>query len=480
MPGARERTSTSRWRPALARGSSRAFALCLGLALLLHAPFIPNNLLAWVGLLDTRVEFGDLDGEAVIPIDLELELGESAPAPVTEPAPPEPTGAAAPLAVPEPPPPKPKPKPKPEVGDAGIEAGADAGVEAGVDAGVDADDDPYADDVPDAGLVADASAVAHAAEDGGVEAGLDADAGSDAGAARSTGGIAELKDPASAAGDASKVAGKNPNVQVLIASERLRKHDLGSTFGKLLTSLPEWATFFDGTGIDPVRDLDHVLLTGPQFRDFRKVVAVMDYNVSSKKIRDAMSVVVERSAGSWVEPSPFPAAKITPAFDRGERILAHVPERRLLVLLPDDAKDQLSKLKSMKGFAKSPVGILVSLVTPARAFRGLPFTLPQSLKVLRLSVTPKPEGAAELTLELLDGSPEEAREHAPELTRAIDSIRVLDLGLFKKTFIDHVELVADGAMIRGTLMITPRQLRFLLDEVEHLVTTRAQRRAPAP
>jgi hypothetical protein len=456
----------------------RAFAVCVGVALLLHAPFIPNNLFVWLGMLDSQVGLGDLEGEAIIPIDLEFDLSEGAAAPAAVAAP-EPTGVAVePLA--ELPKPKPKPKPKPpEVGDAGVEAGVDAAVEAGADAGteLDAGEDPYADDKPDAGAVAQVArdADVDAAEAVGVAPDAGPDETSDAGVLRPVEGVAQLRDPASAAGDASKIAGKNPNVQVLIASDRLREHDLGATFGKLLTSLPEWAAFFDGTGIDPVRDLDHVLLAGPQFRNFRKVVAVMDYNVSSKRVREAMAVVVQRSAGTWVEPSPFPAARITPAFDHGARILAHVPQRRLLVLLPEDAEDQLSKLKSMKGFAKSPVGILVSIVTPARAFRGLPFTLPSSLKVLRLSVTPKPEGAAEVSLELLDGSPEEARVHAPELTRAVDAIRVLDLGLFKKTFIDHLELVADGAMIRGTLTITPRQLRFMLDELEQLVAMHARR-----
>ena len=64
---------------------------------------------------------------------------------------------------------------------------------------------------------------------------------------------------------------------------------------------------------------------------------------------------------------------------------------RLLVLLPKDAADQLSKLKAMKPFAKSSVGILFSMVTPSRAFRGLPVTVPDSLKWLRVSVTPKPK-----------------------------------------------------------------------------------------
>jgi hypothetical protein len=263
-------------------------------------------------------------------------------------------------------------------------------------------------------------------------------------------------------------------VQVLIAGDRLRKHELGAWFGRLLTIIPQWQSFFEDTAVDPIRDIDHLLIAGPQFRDSSKVVAVMDYRAPEEAMRAAVDVVVRRSGGSWIEDAPVPAARATA--DRSQRIFALVPEKRLLVVLPADQEDQLAKLKGMKSFNRSStVGVVLSMVTPANAFRGV-LALPPTLAWLKLALTPTKDGGADLALTLGDDSPENAVTHAQELTRKVNAIRTLDLGITKIEVIDEVTFSAEGKVIWSRLHVTNKQLKLIMGYIEQLARDQAEAR----
>lgn len=438
----------------------RAFRVCVGIAIVAHLPFLPLNLGGWMGLLSSRVEVTDLHGETIIPIDLSMELpsdpggatdgggdgskpgeGDVVVVPVAS-APPPPSASAPPPVMSASAPPVASADTPPPI------ASASAAPTASVDP-----DDPeriYDDDPPAASSaepIASAPVKPEAPKAG-------------------------VGDPMKAAGGASKVAGDSPNVQVYLASDRLRTHRFGADFGRLLTALPQWASFFQGTGIDPIHDLDHVLIAGPQFRDFRQVVAVMDYNVSSAKIKKAIDQLVVNNHGEHLENTPVPAATLIPSFDRSPRILAHVQSKHLLVLLPADAKGKLSELKSMSSFPKSQVGILISMVTPGRAFRGGMVNIPESIKSGRLSVTPNADGSALVQLELLDASAEQAAAHAEGLTSDMDQVRGLPLA---SKFIDRVEFTASGPKISGVVTVSRQQLAMILALVPGMLGLNVQR-----
>ncbi|KYG04467.1 hypothetical protein BE21_46635, partial [Sorangium cellulosum] len=303
------------------------------------------------------------------------------------------------------------------------------------------------------------------------------DAGPDAAGDGGTGDDSDhpnLRTPLSVAGAPGKLASKDPNVQVLIAGDRLRSHELGEWFGRILTTIPQWQSFFQDTAVDPIRDIDHLLIAGPQLRDSSKVVAVMDYRAPEEAMRAAVDVVVRRSNGSWIEDAPVPAARATA--DRSERIFALVPDRRLLVVLPAEEEAQLSKLKSMKGFNKSSTaGIVVSLLTPANAFRGVQ-ALPKSIAWMRLTVTPTKDGGADLTLTAGDESAEDALAHAQELTRTLNAIRTINLGITRIDVVDEVTFNTDGKVIWSKLHVTNRQLKLIMGFVEQALREQAAAR----
>jgi hypothetical protein len=328
----------------------------------------------------------------------------------------------------------------------------------------------------DAGTKPPEDAGADAAEDAGVDAGLVV-ASADAGAPK-------VREPLSQAGGPSQIAGKDPNVQILLAGDKLRSHPLGEGFGAILRSIPEWKGFFQDTSIDPIKDMDHMLLAGPRFRgDSSNVVAVMDYNRSDADMRTAVEGIVTRAKGEWLKDTPVPAARAKA--DRAERIFALIPEKNLLVILPAKEKDQLQKLKGLKAFNKSsPVAIVISMVTPSRPFKGV-FKLPESLKWLRIGVTPTSDGGADLSIEAADASPEEAVKHAEELTTALELVRAtyrfenpLPFGPKTIDVIDKTVFTADGALIRAGVHMSMRQLKGIMVFVQKSFEERQKAAAP--
>jgi hypothetical protein len=369
----------------------------------------------------------------------------------------------------------------PEAGLAGDAGTDDAGDDdAGPsDAGVDSSsNDPDASDL-DAGVP-----VAQIGTDGGsggiLQASADAglpiekatnlpDAGiEDAGGASDAGPSDAgpvTRDPTAIAGGAGKALGnKRNNVEILIAGDRLRKYELGGMFGDVLASIPQWQQFIGTSGIDPVKDINHMLIGGPQLRESQKVVVVLDMNVTDQKARQTIDGIIKRSKppGKWVGETPVPHA-IAQA-DRGERIFALVPGKHMVVVMPAADKEQLKDVKKIEPFNKSSkIGISIYMVTPARAFRGLPFQIPDTLKWMQVNVIPTDDNGVDVVLEAEDKDESLAREHAVKLEDIIESVRKVELPLIGTyEVLGKTKFVTDGKLIRGETHVSRKQLVLIM------------------
>ncbi len=155
-----------------------------------------------------------------------------------------------------------------------------------------------------------------------------------------------------------------------------------------------------------------------------------------------------------------------------------MPGKKLLVVLPYEAKDQLEGLKKSKGFPNSKVGIVISMVTPSRPFRNI-FALPDTLKWMRVAVTPTADGGADVAIEGGDASEKDAQKHAPEITKAFDSVRTVNLVVTTLDVIDHAEFVADGATIKTQVHVSEAQLKRIVGMAEMQLAALSRDRAAA-
>ncbi len=265
----------------------------------------------------------------------------------------------------------------------------------------------------------------------------------------------------SAAGGVGKISAKDPNVQVLVSGAVLRKYEVGAWAAGLLVRIPEWRAFFEGSPVDPIRDFNHLLITAPYFRkDTGKVVAVMEYNLSPTLVRDAVDHVLQRTNGVWLEDAPVTAAQAK--VGGVSRLFALLPERKLLVVLPADAKDQLAGLKKAKPFRSGAEGVVVSMLTPAGPFKDF-FPFPETLKWLRVAVTPTADGGADLALDAGDRSADDAKDHALVMSGEVEARRKISvLGLTSVEIIDPVTFTAVGDVIRARSHLQPQKMRLIM------------------
>jgi hypothetical protein len=297
------------------------------------------------------------------------------------------------------------------------------------------------------------------------------DAGADSGA---------IGDPVAMAGSAGKVVDANANVRLLIFADRIRNHQLGQRIGALLGAAQQWRDFFGPTGLDPIQDVDRILIAGPQLRDSSEVVAVLRVNVSDDRLKQAVSALVRRSdGGEWLD-GGVPVAKAKA--DRAERVFV-LPAPHILVVAPPSAQAHALSLGPGLKFP-SPQGseaLTTYVVSPWRAFTGIPFQVPKSIQWVRMKIVPSSDGGATAELVAEDESAESAKKDAEALDLALKTVTQHDLGdkgvlgklaswaigSNKIKLVESVSFTASGKEIHGTVVATNGQLGALLEAISN-------------
>jgi len=126
----------------------------------------------------------------------------------------------------------------------------------------------------DAGRVPDAS---HRRDTGaGDAAPRDAGAGptaTDAAADAGTGDAGSTDGADGGEGDASTRIPPGAQLAIRLQMERIRHSPLAPEVRRLLTAIPDWHALLDGSGLDPLEDLDRLLLASPNLQRERMVLA---------------------------------------------------------------------------------------------------------------------------------------------------------------------------------------------------------------
>ena len=435
--------------------------LWLVLSLFLHVVVLPAHLLQGIiGRLLHGSDTGSVeDHGTIIPIELEeIEKPSAGLPPEDEFV--EPTKIEKPRGVP----------------DAGPDA-PDAGTLADKDGATDAADaaDARPDDAGDGAI--DDAAMARAQGDGAAggvallkpdaaDAAL-ADAADAADAPVDARPFSPIADPVALAGQAGKIAG-TPNVSAFIYSERIRRHSLAAHFTPTLTRHPQWNSFFAGTGLDPVQDLDRIWLAGPQFRETSKVVAVLRYRVPEAKVRAAMGAVVQRSGanGGWLD-AGVPAAK--GMADRASRIFV-MPAPNMLVVVPPDGLEQALRVRSIPGGGRNELFVLY-LRSARNGLAGMPITVPETLDNLRFSIESASDGGVNLRIDVHDRDSGAVAEHARKITEDIEKLAFISVAFTQFRLFDPVTFYADGDHIRAETHMNERQLRTALSAIAAWIET---------
>lgn len=286
----------------------------------------------------------------------------------------------------------------------------------------------------------------------------------------------KIGDPVALSGAAGKIAKSGAKIRIKIDTDKVRQHKLGPRIGDVLGRVPQWYDFLGPAKLDPIRDIDRLLIAGPELRDSSGVVAVLRYNVPEPVMEAAIDSLVQRSSGEWLTGATRAASARA---DRAERIFAFFAPQLLAIVPPSAKRDAVKRWPKNTRLDAIPgdVVLVATVDTPHLVHTGLPFRFPETLEWIRASVTPTVDGGAVVVIEAQDASDEQAREHAAWLERrvlAAAKLQGFQAAAAKfiygtESFVDKVSFRAEGARIEGSLSITAQQLDSLLKLVEGII-----------
>lgn len=275
-------------------------------------------------------------------------------------------------------------------------------------------------------------------------------------------------DPVALAGSAGSIADSNANVKMFLFTEVVREHPLGVKIGELLRRTPQWRDFFGPSNIDPVQDIDRVLIAGPQLRNSSQVVAVVQHNMGRERIEVAFNGLVARQ-GKWIDREGLVAKARA---DGADRVFA-APNDKVVLVAPLTLEKQVRAMGGENTFPPSAkdVALTAYIITPANVAKGTGIQLPKSLKWARLDLRPLSNGGAVLKILALDESEEMAEQNAlffENLIRTVTTVDPKSFGLFgaglsklgvkKKEYIKSVEFTHEGERIHGVIEVTENQM----------------------
>ncbi len=414
----------SRWPDRVAFG---AFILVSGVA---HFAVVPFE---W----PHAFQVNDAEGEAAIPVDL-LAPDEAPPAPPPSLGPIEPESAQS----------------RRDMPGAGPTARADAGAprDGGVDAGAEVSRTGRDAGPPDAS--ADGSTNVDAYDGGASDAAVAmlADSGPGSGP----------RDPQAIIGAAGAVQADVVLVMLVVNAEVIRTNRVGARMGYLLRGIPQWDEFMSGTDIDPVRDTDWVIISGPSLINTARDVVLIHYAASDAAVDRAISVVTRKYEHGGPYDTGVAGVKASLAHaDRAERVLLRPQPHVLAVVPPSVAGKVARQLVSARTPAHVRPGeaLYLRLVNPHHPMPEVP----ESITEMRLRVVPRADGGADV---FIDGDTKDADAAA----RAAQDMRALVrrhndtlTSLITHGLFDHVEVKSEGPEVMLHLVVT-------LDQIETLAT----------
>lgn len=381
-------------RPSVAGDTSqRRLILAFIIALLIHLPFTPLPFI--IRLLANAfhpAERWDYQDDSVI-IPITLFDDQSAQAPSSAPSDPANSGAGN--------------------GSRAREVAEDAGV---IDAAPLTDAHDEAGDAAlraagDSGAALDRDAAPRRHRDAGsaeplaVRGGDGVDGGDSAG---------RVKDTMALVGGLSKLVSGKANVSLVLWFAPMREHRLGPLVSGMLACNPQWKDFL-GDRVDPLRDLDGLMMFGPRMADSSKVTVLAQSRMTDAKVKEIMSFLAARSQGGFLDSGPGMTAVRFEA-DRAPRV-AFTHPRNMIIITPPEGFEQLRRHREPLSLPKGGGQALsLTMVTPARPLRALRVQLPESLTELRLSLFASADGGIDVHVEFDDADADAAAAHARQIT----------------------------------------------------------------
>jgi len=301
---------------------------------------------------------------------------------------------------------------------------------------------------------------------------------------------AEPEEPESAAegeGDAPAALPAGAQIAIRIDMERVRTSALNREVRELMAAIPDWQMLLEGSGLDPLDDLDRLLITSPNLQRSRMILAGRHSHPDEGT--EFIRAVVARFAAergveaAWSEQEGVPVAP-WPNQDATERVIAIVGPRHFVIARPADLSTVLAIAVTRETDdeaveAASGADALLSMgdaeafsveVEGARNFvRGRAEHVPERIRLAIREVDDTAQVRGRARYEDEEAATEAATFWSAERDRFARN-------LFVGGFVRGLTLEGDGRNVVIEHQLSLGQMRLVMGYMQGLMT----RRRPAP
>lgn len=313
----------------------------------------------------------------------------------------------------------------------------------------------------DAGPRVDASAGDARPDDASSDAASDGEGQGGAVALTDGGPGSGPRDPEAIVGAAGSVQADVVLVMLVVNAEVIRQNPVGARMGYLLRGIPQWEEFMSGTDIDPVRDTDWVLISGPSLINTARDVVLIHYSAPDAVVDRAVAVVTRK----YDKGGPFDAGvrgvRASRAHaDRAERILLRGQPHVLAVVPPTVAEKVARQLVQSRVPAHVRPGeaLYLRLANPHHPMPEIPETISE----LRLRVVPRADDGADVFIEGDAKDPEAASDAASVVRQIFRRHNDPFTSLLTHGVLDHVDVSAEGTLVKAHVLATRDHIETLV------------------
>lgn len=268
-------------------------------------------------------------------------------------------------------------------------------------------------------------------------------------------GTPRVKDPNALAGglDSIKPPNKEVHVSVLVRMDHLRTHPIGKQLGTRLVNIPQWKPFFDGTGLDPVKDFDAFFAFGPRFYETSRVSVIVAHNKPDEAMALVLNVLSKRFKGAeWIGDEEVPAfrAKI----DGADRAVVGLPGG--LIITPLDGEKQSMELAHQLVKKKRKVGdtlpkgdadLIVSafLAKPSNVLTAIP----EDLHDVHVTIRTRKDLGGVLDMDAKAKDATTATADVVTIKKLIEGyVPKGFIGMIARKYVDGYSVTAEGDVVR--------------------------------
>jgi hypothetical protein len=256
-------------------------------------------------------------------------------------------------------------------------------------------------------------------------------------------------------------------VVLILNGDVVRAHPLAARLGALLRRLPGWDDVLRGSQLDPLRDTDWVMLSGPSLVNSARDVLLLHYSALDSVVDRAVTAISQRFDRGGPVDSGVPGVKASLARpDRTERMLLR-PQSHLLAVVPPAVSRTIARQLVGARFAGQPRpgdAVYLRLVDPHEALPEVPAAMTE----LFVRVVPRPDQGADVFLTARTASREAASTAAHELEAALAHHNDPFTSVLTQGLLGRVELSVEGKTVRGHVAVERAQIERVLSVLGRL------------